>query len=85
MKPKINRENITYHLLEYQLNMIGKSLAEAADEEDWYYNWSIPVEKHKEFKIHAIRTIKKVFKCNTAKAEAAFNWFDFGVGLKVKL
>ncbi|RPJ28033.1 MAG: hypothetical protein EHM25_10475 [Nitrosopumilales archaeon] len=85
MKPKINRENISYHLLEYQLNMIGKSLVEAADEEDWYYNWYISAEKHKEFKIYAIRLIKKVFKCNTSKAEAAFNWFDFGVGLKVRL
>ena len=85
MEPKINRENITYHLLEYQLKLIGKSLAEAADEEDWYHNWSIPIEKHKEFKIYAIRTIKKVFKCNTTKAEAAFNWFESGIGLKVKL
>jgi len=81
---KVNRENITYHLLEYELNLIGKSLAEAADQEDWYYNWTIPLKKHQEFRAYAIRLIKKVYKCNTAKAEAAFNWFDFAVGLKVK-
>jgi len=85
MGPKINRENITHHLLEYQLNLIGKSLVEAADEEDWYYNWSISAEKQKEFKIYAIKIIKKVFRCNTTKAESAFSWFECGVGLKVKL
>lgn len=29
---KINRENITKHLVEYQLNMIGKSLIDTLDD-----------------------------------------------------
>lgn len=86
---KINRTNIADHLLEYQFNLIGKTLEEAKySEKDgndkWLENWTISQEKHDEFKTYAIALIKKVFKCNTNRAKSTFGWFDLGWGLKIK-
>ena len=38
MKAKVNRTNITDHLIEYQLKMIGKTVDEIKEDELWYNN-----------------------------------------------
>ena len=79
----INRLNVADHLLDYQLDMVGKTRAEALKDDMWYFNWTITTEQHEQFKAYAVPLLKKVFKCNRTKAEDTFNWFDLQFGLRV--
>lgn len=79
----INRQNITDHLIEYQLKMIGKTIDEITTDEKWYFNNTMTPEQHEEFKAYAIPLLKKVFKFNKAKAEQTFSWFDLSYGLRI--
>lgn len=81
---KINRENVADHLVDYQLGMIGKSMQEAYMTKEWYSKWTMTSEQHETFKAYAIPLIKKVFKCNKARAESTFQWFDLQFGLRIK-
>jgi hypothetical protein len=81
---KINRENIGNHLVDYQLNMIGKSMQEAYMTKEWYSKWTMTSQQHQEFKAYAIPLMKKVFKINKGRAEANFDWFDLEFGLRIK-
>ena len=84
MKAKINRTNITDHLIEYQLKMIGKTVEDVKSDEKWYYNNTFTQEQHDEFKAYAIPLLKKIFKFNKGRAESTFGWFDLQFGLRIK-
>lgn len=84
METKINRKNISMHLLEYQLNMVGKSVKDIIDDDKWYFNWTFTTEQFNEFKNYSVPLIKKTFKCNKAKAEGTFSWFNLSFGLRIK-
>ena len=84
MKAKINRANITKHLIEYQLDMVGKRLVDTLDDEMWYFNWTMTQEQHEEFKRYAIPLLKKIFKFNKGRAEQTFDWFNLQFGLRIK-
>lgn len=79
----IKRENIATHLIEYQLAMVGKTMTDALKDNMWFFNWTLTEEQHKQFKAYAIPLIKKVFKCNRAKADQTFAWFDMEFGLRI--
>lgn len=79
----INRTNIADHLVDYQLSMVGKTVAEAIRTESWYSKWTMTTQQHEEFKAYAIPLIKKVFKCNKKRAEGIFGWFDLQFGLRI--
>jgi hypothetical protein len=81
---KINRENIAEHLVDYQLEMVGKSMQEAHMTKEWYSKWTMTTEQHEAFKAYALPLLKKVFKCNKSRAESTFNWFDLKFGLRIK-
>lgn len=81
--PKINRTNIAKWLLEFQLNLIGKTYYESKKTPDWFEEWTITKQQLKYFKGYAIPLIRKIFKCNKTKAEETFNWFYFQFGLKI--
>jgi len=81
---KINRENISEHLLDYQLDMIGKSIQEAHMTREWYDKWTMTQEQHDAFKAYALPLLKKVFKCNKSRAESTFDFFDLQFGLRIK-
>jgi hypothetical protein len=83
-KKKIDRTNITEHLIEYQLEMIGKTISEVKDDEFWYSNNTMTSEQVEEFKKYAIPLLKKIFKFNKSKAESTFSWFNLAYGLRVK-
>ena len=83
MKAKINRTNITDHLIEYELQMIGKTMEDVKSDEEWYTNNTFTQEQHDQFKAYAIPLLKKIFKFNKAKAESTFSWFDLQFGLKI--
>ena len=80
---KVTRENIANHLVEYQLNMVGKTIEDVKDNKFWYLDNPITSEQYVEYKKYAINLIKKTFRCNKAKAEKTFDWFNMGFGLKV--
>ena len=84
MKAKVNRANITRHLIEYQLDMVGKRLVDTLDDDLWYFNWTMTQEQHEEFKRYAIPLLKKLFKFNKGRAESTFGWFDLQFGLRIK-
>jgi hypothetical protein len=81
---KVNRENISEHLLDYQLDIIGKSIQEAHMTREWYNKWTMTQEQHDQFKAYALPLIKKVFKCNKSRAESTFDFFDLQFGLRIK-
>jgi len=83
-KPKITRENISEHLVDYQLNMIGKTMEEAKKDEWWFTNWTFTQKQYELFRDYAIPLIKKTFRCNTKKATETFNWFNLQFGLRIK-
>jgi hypothetical protein len=80
---KINRETIADHLVDYQLNMIGRTIAEAIKTEKWYSEWTMTEEQHEQFRAYALPLIKKIFKCNKKRAEGIFGWFNLQFGLRI--
>ena len=84
MKQSVNRANITRHLIEHQLDMVGKRLEDTLDDDLWYFNWTMTPVQHEEFKRYAIPLLKKVFKFNKSKAESTFAWFNMQFGLRIK-
>lgn len=83
MKNKINRMTIADHLIEYQLQMIGKTVQDALKDPEWYNTWTMTSEQHDEFKAYSIPLLKKVFKFTTEKANSTFLWFNLQFGLKI--
>lgn len=83
-KRVVNRSNIHEHLIEYQLNMIGRTIEDARLVEDWPEEWTMTAKQHEMFKSYAIPLLKKVFKFNKKKAEETFEWFNFANGLRIK-
>lgn len=83
-KVVVNRANISEHLVEYQLNMIGKTTEEARKLEDWYHQWTMTTTQFELFKAYAIPLLRKVFKFNKQRAENTFSWFNLQFGLRIK-
>lgn len=83
-KTVINRTNIQEHLIEYQLNMVGKTIEDAKKDEMWYYNTTMTSKQQEVFKSYAIPLLRKVFKFNKQKAENTFDWFNLQFGLRIK-
>jgi hypothetical protein len=83
MKKKINRMTISDHLIEYQLQMIGKTVQDALKDPEWYNTWTMTSEQHDEFKAYAVPLLKKIFKFNTGKANSTFEWFNLQFGLRI--
>jgi len=81
---KVNRNNISDHLIEYELNIVGRTVDEVKSDEKWYQNNTMTTKQHEMFKSYAIPLMKKVFKFNKKKAEQTFAWFDLMYGLKIK-
>lgn len=84
MKKKVNRGNIMRHLIEYQLDMVGKRVVDTLDDDKWYFNWTMTNDQKSEFNKYAIKLMKKVFKFNTNKAKENLSWFNNQFGLRIK-
>lgn len=82
--PKIDRTNVSKYLLEYQLNMIGKTIHESKETPNWFNIWTITPLQFKFFESFAVPLLKKTFKFNTNKAKETFEWFNMHFGLKIK-
>ena len=82
-KKKIDRTNISNHLLEYQLNMVGKKMIDLLDDDEWYFNWTLTSQQKEEFRKYALPLLQKVFKFNRNKAKQVFEWFYTQFGLRI--
>lgn len=80
---KITRETIALHLIEYELNMVGKTIEETDRSSTWYSDSGMTEEQREMFKGYAIPLIRKVYKCSKKRAEETFKWFDFMYGLRI--
>lgn len=80
--PSINRTNVARHILEYQLNMIGKTTIHTKSEPDWFNKWTIYESDYQLLKSYSISLLKKTFKFNSTKAKETFDWWYMHFGLK---
>jgi len=84
MKYKANRSTMIQHLIEYQIEMIGKTMVDTLSDDKWKFNWTMSRKQKSDFKAYAIPLIKKVFRCNGSKASITYLWFEEHLGLKTK-
>jgi hypothetical protein len=81
---RIKKENLSKHLIEYQLAMIGKTYKEAEQTKEWFHKWTLTKEQYDEFYNYAIPLIMKELKIGKKKADYEFRWFDLAYGLRIK-
>ena len=80
---KIKRENFAEHLARYQLEMVGRVWEDALNDKQWFYNITMTQSQFDEFMKYAIPLTKKIFKCNTSKAQRVLDWFNVNFGLRI--
>ena len=80
---KITRENISDHLVRYQLEMVGKTWEDAQTDPWWFSNITMTQSQFDEFMKYALPLVKKVFRCNKAKAQGTMDWFNLQFGLRI--
>lgn len=81
--PPINRENVSEHLLEFQMNILGKTMADTIHESSWKKDWKLTHKQKTMFKSYATGVLKKVFRFNTSKAHETYDFFDKNFGLSI--
>lgn len=79
----IKREQMAEHLIEYQLDMVGRTMEDAKADPMWYYNITMTQAQFLEFRKYALFQIKKTYKCNKRKAEETFDFFNLQFGLRI--
>jgi hypothetical protein len=79
--PPINRTNVSEHLLEYQFNIIGRTMANTVTETEWKKEWKLTKKQKEMFKSYALGILKKVFRFNGSKARETYEFFDKNFGL----
>ena len=79
--PKINRDNVSEYLFEFQLNLIGKTMADILKEDDWKNLWKLTKREKEIFESCAIAVLKKVYRFNTSKARKSLGFFETEFGL----
>jgi hypothetical protein len=81
--PPINRTNVSEHLMEFQFNILGKTMADTIYETSWKQDWKLRENQKKLFKSYATEVLKKVFRFNTNKARETYDFFNTNFGLSV--
>jgi len=83
-KIRVNRENIGEHLVEYQLNMVGKTKMVMIDDDFWRLNNPMTKKQLIEFREYAIPLLQKVFHFNKRRAEETFAFIRKEFGLHIE-
>lgn len=81
--PKPTRETLAMHLVEMQMDMIGKTFEDAEANQNWFNENTMTSEQFLEFRNKAISIIKKVYRCNKATASKNFDWWNLNWGLRI--
>lgn len=80
---KINKENLIEHLIQKELEYVGKTIEDIKSDQDWYSNNTLTNEQYEEWKNYSINLIKKITKFPKSLAEREFAMIDLTYGLKV--
>ena len=80
----INRMNIGQHLLDKELEIVGKTKEDLINDDRWRFNFTITNDQLWEFRRYSIFTLQKVFKINRKKAEDNFEWWWKMFGVRIK-
>ena len=81
---KINRTNVADHLLEKQLEIVGKTKIDVVNNDKWKFDFTMTREQLFEFKKYAIPLLQKVFHFRKEKAEIVFQSFRELFGVRIK-
>ena len=83
-RSEITKHNIAEHLLQKQLDYVGKTLADVKDDPKWYLNNTMTQKQDNEWKEYCIDEIKRVYNFTWQQASVEFEWFNLGYGLSIK-
>lgn len=83
-KKRITRENVAEHLLDYQLEMIGKTRVDIIDNDKWRFDFTMTQEQLIDFTSYAIPLLQKTFRFNRRKALDTFEWWRMRLGVRIK-
>jgi len=83
-KKRITRENVAEHLLDYQLEMLGKTRIDIVDRDTWRFDFTMTQEQLIDFTSYAIPLLQKTFKFNRRKALDTFEWWRMRFGVRIK-
>lgn len=81
---KVTRENLARHLVEKELEIVGKTMESTLDDIEWYFNITMTKAQSIELEKYAITLIKKTLKVNSSKAKSIFDWWNLSFGLRIK-
>lgn len=84
METTVNRLNIFKFLLTDELRMVGKTLTELVEDNNWRFNNTLTRNEFVAFRSDAIKLIQKTFKCNRTKSLNTFKWYWDNFGLRIK-
>jgi hypothetical protein len=82
--PKVTRENVSEVILEFQFNILGKTMSDTDQTPKWLEEWTFNKKEKQLVKSFALATLKKLFKFNGAKARDTYDYFDKFYGLKIR-
>ena len=80
---KITRENLGDHLVRYQLEMVGKTWEDALADQWWFSNITMTQQQFDEFMKYSLPLVKKIHRCNKARAQRIMDWFNLQFGLRI--
>jgi hypothetical protein len=80
---KITKQNLAEHLIQKQLEYVGKTIEDIKSDEKWYNNNTLTKEQYEEWKDYSLKLIKKTIKYRKSIVEREFAMFDLMYGLKV--
>jgi hypothetical protein len=81
-KLSLTKLNLADHLIEFQLNLIGKTTEDCKGDDKWYNTYTLTSNQHKMFEAYAVYLIRKVLKYNRKRAKLTFSIFDLTFGLR---
>lgn len=82
-KVKLTKEELVKHLIQKELDYVGKTIEDIKGDDEWYSNNTITTEQYEEWKTYAKKLIKEQLKCTSKKVDYEFAMFDLMYGLKV--
>jgi hypothetical protein len=83
-KAPITRLNIMEYLIEFELNLIGKTIKDIENTDKWFDKYSVTQTQYNLFRGCAIPILRKVFKFNKTRANSTFDWFWMMYGFKIQ-
>lgn len=79
---KVTRDNLVEHLINKQLEYVGKTIQDVKDDPNWYTNNTLTKEQHTEWKEYCLKLMKKHL-VRKHRLDYEFGMFDLMYGLKV--